>query len=269
MRSQISKVIWAIVLFMIVYLILVAFAILLAIVCCWIGVLLMITLRSILGLILGLGLMGAGISVIIFLVKFIFAVARDENSQRVEVTEQEQPRLYAFIRELTVATGTRFPQKIYLSPDVNASVFYNSSFWSMFLPIRKNLEIGLGLVNSVNISEFRAVMAHEFGHFSQRTMKLGAFTYNVNRVIHNMLYDNKGYTKFLNAWGRIHGAMAFFARFTAYTAQGIQWILRGMYSLINRNYMGLSRAMEFDADAIAAGVSGGNNLISALSRIEI
>jgi len=33
--------------------------------------------------------------------------------------------------------------------------FYNSSFWSMFLPVRKNLEIGLGLVNSINISEFK------------------------------------------------------------------------------------------------------------------
>jgi Zn-dependent protease with chaperone function len=37
----------------------------------------------------------------------------------------------------------------------------------MFLPIKKNLQIGLGLVNSLNVSEFKAVMAHEFGHFTQ------------------------------------------------------------------------------------------------------
>jgi Zn-dependent protease with chaperone function len=269
MKRQVYKVIGSIVLFMIVYLILMAAGTLLAIVFGWLGILLMMTFRSFIGLIFGLGMIGAGISIIIFLVKFIFAVSKDENSQRIEVFEAEQPRLFAFIRELTTATGTRFPKKIYFSPDVNACVFYNSSFWSMFLPIRKNLEIGLGLVNSINVSEFKAVMAHEFGHFSQRSMKLGSFTYNVNRVIHNMLYENKGYANFLNAWGKLHWGTALFARLTAKIAQGIQWILRGMYGFINKNYMSLSREMEFHADAVSAGVSGGNNLVSALSRIEI
>ena len=269
MRRQVYRVIWSILLFMIVYLVLVAAATVLAIAFGWLGVLLLFSLRNFLGLVLGLGLIAAGISVIVFLVKFVFAVTKDENSQRMEISEEQQPRLFALIRELTAATGTSFPKKIFLSPDVNAAVFYNSSFWSMFLPIRKNLEIGLGLVNSVNISEFKAVMAHEFGHFSQRSMKLGSFTYNVNRVIHNMLYDNKGYTNFLNSWGRIHGVMALLAKLTARIAQGIQWILRGMYTFINKNYMGLSREMEFHADAFAAGVAGGNNLVTALSRIEI
>src|ERR1700761_562086 len=269
MKRQVYKVIGSIVLFMVVYLVLMAAATLLAIAFGWLGILLMINFRSFFGLIFGLGLIGAGISVIVFLVKFVFAVSKDENSQRVEVLEEEQPQLFAFIRELTMAAGTRFPKKIYFSPDVNACVFYNSSFWSMFLPIRKNLEIGLGLVNSVNVSEFKAVMAHEFGHFSQRSMKLGSFTYNVNRVIHNMLYENKGYTSFLNAWGKLHWGTALFAKLTARIAQGIQWILRGMYGIVNKNYMGLSREMEFHADAVSAGVSGGNNLVSALSRIEI
>ncbi len=269
MKRQVYRVIWSILLFMIVYLVLVIVATLLAVTFGWLGVQLMLTVHNFWVIVFGLGLITAGISVIIFLVKFIFAVSKDENSQRVEIREQEQPRLYAFIRELTAATGTSFPKKIFLSPDTNAGVFYNSSFWSMFLPIRKNLDIGLGLVNSVNVSEFKAVMAHEFGHFSQRSMKLGSFTYNVNRVIHNMLYDNRGYTDFLNSWGRIHGALALLARMTAKIAQGIQWVLRRMYGFINKRYMGLSREMEFHADAVAAGVAGGNNLVSALSRIEI
>jgi Zn-dependent protease with chaperone function len=269
MRRQVYRVIWSILLFMIVYLALVGAAILLAIAFGWLGVLLIVSLHHFFGLALGLGLIAAGVSVIVFLVKFVFAVAKDENSQRMEITEEEQPRLFALIRELTTATGTSFPKKIFLSPNTNAAVFYNSNFWSMFLPIRKNLEIGLGLVNSVNISEFKAVMAHEFGHFSQRSMKLGSFTYNVNRVIHNMLYDNKGYTNFLNSWGRLHGVLALLANGTAKIAQGIQWVLRGMYAFINKRYMGLSREMEFHADAFAAGVAGGNNLVTALSRIEI
>jgi Zn-dependent protease with chaperone function len=268
-RIQVRKVIGAILLFIIVYLLLVLAAIGLAIACGWLGIFLILHLSNFAVVLIGLGIIGVGISVIYFLVKFIFAVSKDQNSRRVEITESEQPRLFAFIRQLAQETHTPFPKKIFLSPDVNACVFYNSSFWSMFLPVRKNLEIGLGLVNSINISEFKAVIAHEFGHFSQSSMKLGSFTYNVNRVIYNMLYENKDYTAFLQTWGTIHNYLRLFAVITVKIAAGIQWILRGMYQFINKSYLGLSREMEFHADAVAASVSGGNNLVSALSRIEV
>ncbi len=268
-RSQVLKVIGAIFLFMAVYLLLVVAAVGLAIGCGYIGVVFFSHLTNFYGIIIGLGIVAVGISVLVFLVKFIFAVSRDINSDRLEITEAEQPRLFAFIRQLARDTQVPFPRKIFLSPNVNACVFYNSSFWSMFLPIRKNLEIGLGLVNSVNLSELKAVIAHEFGHFSQKSMKLGSFTYNVNRIVYNMLYQNNDYTSFLNAWGSIHSYLRFFVGITVKIAQGIQWILRGMYQVINKSYMGLSREMEFHADSVAATVSGSNNAVSALSRIEV
>jgi Zn-dependent protease with chaperone function len=217
----------------------------------------------------GIGLIGLGIMVFIFLVKFLFAVNRFDRTHSVEIIESEQPELFAFIRQLTIDTQTAFPKRIYLSPDVNACVFYDSGFWSMFLSIKKNLQIGLGLVNAVNISEFKAVMAHEFGHFSQRSMKLGSFVYNVNKVIYNMLYENKGYSNFLGGWAGISDVFALFANITVKIAQGIQWILRQVYKLINKNYMSLSRQMEFHADAVAASVSGSNSLVTALRRVEL
>jgi len=268
-RKQALKVIIAILLFLITYVLLLAVAVGLAIACCYAGIWIVVHLPKLITIILGGGLVCVGISVLYFLVKFMFAVSKDENAGRIPVTEEEQPQLFAFIRRLTTDTNTRFPKKIFLSPDVNACVFYHSSFWSMFLPVRKNLEIGLGLVNSINISEFKAVMAHEFGHFSQRSMKLGSFTYNTNRIIYNMLYDNNGYTAFLQAWGNLHSYLALFANITIKIAQGIQWILRGMYTLINKSYLALSREMEFHADTIAASVAGGNNLVTALSRVEV
>jgi Zn-dependent protease with chaperone function len=42
-----------------------------------------------------------------------------------------------------------------------------------------------------------------------------------------------------------------------------------MYGVINKNYMSLSREMEFHADAVAASVSGSENLITALKKLEI
>ncbi|NNV58016.1 M48 family metalloprotease [Limnovirga soli] len=268
-KKQVTKVIIAIILFFIVYLVLIIAAIALAVVCCYLGVVLIVEFPSFVVLIAGLGMIAVGISVLFFLIKFIFAVSKNENPSRVEITEADQPQLFNFIRQLTTETATPFPNKIYISPDVNACVFYNSSFWSMFLPVKKNLEIGLGLVNSINMSELKAVLAHEFGHFSQRSMKLGSFTYNVNRVIYNILFENTSYTTFLQTWGGLHSILALFANITIKIAQGIQYILRAMYKVINKSYLGLSREMEYHADAVAASVSGGNNLVSALSRIDV
>lgn len=268
-KKEVAGVVFTIILFCIVYIALVIGAGYLAIGCFYLGGALIIAMPKIFTILIGIGLMALGVSLVFFLIKFVFAKRNADNPDRVEITEAEQPRLFAFIRQLTIETQTPFPRKIFLSPQVNACVFYNSSFWSMFFPVKKNLEIGLGLVNAINLGEFKAVMAHEFGHFSQRSMKLGSFTYNVNQVIYNMLYENNSYSSFLSTWGNIHGALALFASITVYIATGIQWILRQMYALVNKRYLSLSREMEFHADAVAASVAGGNNLVSALDRIEL
>lgn len=268
-KREVKKVMGSITLFFIVYLILIALAIALAIGCVLLGIGIMGAASHIIVIIAGVGVMSIGIMVFIFLVKFIFSVKKFDESGSIPVTEQEQPELFGFIRQLTIDTQTNFPKKIVLSPEVNACVFYNDSFWSMFFPVKKNLQIGLGLVNTVTLSEFKAVMAHEFGHFSQRSMKLGGFVYNVNKAIYNMLYENKDYGSFLQTWGSLHWAISIFAWLTIQIVKGIQSILQSMYGFINKNYLSLSREMEFHADAVAASVSGSNYLISALKKLEL
>lgn len=268
-KKEVGKVMSSIVFFFVVYIIMIVLSVALSIACVYLGVGLMAVTRHWIGIIAGLGIISIGIMVFIFLVKFIFSVKKVDESKMMAVSEKEQPQLYAFIRQLTIDTQTQFPRKIVLSADVNAAVFYNDSFWSMFFPVRKNLQIGLGLVNSLTLSEFKAVMAHEFGHFSQKSMKLGSFVYNVNKVIYNMLYENKDYGKFLSGWGNLHAVISLFVWVTVQLIRGIQKILEGMYSFINKSYMRLSREMEFHADAVAASVSGSNNCISALQKIEV
>lgn len=268
-KAEVKKVMGSILLFFLVYVILIVLACALAAGCILLGIGVMMALGSLLGLVAGLGIMSIGVMVIVFLIKFIFSVKRHDESQTIEVKEQEQPELFAFIRQLTVDTQTPFPKKIVLSPEVNACVYYNDSFWSMVLPVKKNLQIGLGLVNSVTLSEFKAVMAHEFGHFSQKSMKLGSFVYNVNKAIYNMLYENNDFGKFITGWGSLHWAISIFVWVTIQIIKGIQSILQNMYGFINKAYMSLSREMEFHADAVAASVSGSKPLITALKKIEV
>jgi len=268
-RSEVKKVMTSILLFFIVYILLMVLAVALTVFCVYIGIAVISNVGHWLGIVAGVGIISIGIMVFIFLVKFIFSVKKFDESSSIEISEKDQPQLFAFIRQLTIDTQTQFPKKIIVSSDVNACVFYNDSFWSMIFPVKKNLQIGLGLVNTLTLSEFKAVMAHEFGHFSQRSMKLGSFVYNVNKAIYNMLYENKGYGKFLQGFGNLHAVLSFFVMITIEIVKGIQKMLQGMYGFINKNYMGLSREMEFHADAVAASVSGGNNLITALRKAEV
>ncbi|WP_121809363.1 M48 family metallopeptidase [Mucilaginibacter kameinonensis] len=221
------------------------------------------------GLLLGISLMIAGVLLVYFVIKFLFKRSRTDYSGMIEINAGDQPELFRFINQVTAEAQAPSPKRIFVSPEVNAGVFYTSSFWSMFFPVRKNLNIGLGLVNSVNISEFKAVMAHEFGHFSQRSMKFGSYIYNLNKVIYNMLYDNEGYGKLLNQWARIYNMFRMMAMLNIQIIRGIQFVLRKVYGVLNKTYLGLSREMEFHADAVAAYVSGSNQVLTSLKRIDI
>ncbi|MBO9612914.1 MAG: M48 family metalloprotease [Dyadobacter sp.] len=218
---------------------------------------------------LAIGLLCVGFFVLFFLIKFIFKKHIVDKSALTEITEKDQPELFALLREVVQEVQTDFPKKVYLSPEVNASVFYDSGFWSMFLPTRKNLQIGLGLVNSVTVSEFKAVLAHEFGHFSQRSMKVGSYVYHVNYIIYNMLYDNGSFDGMLEKWGSSNFYITISSSLAKWVVKGIQWILRKAYNIININYFALSREMEFHADEVAAHVAGSAPLASALKRFEL
>jgi Zn-dependent protease with chaperone function len=268
-KSEVRKVLFAIAVFFFVYLLLITASVLLAIACIYAGFRVMVAGSNFIGLLAGLGIISVGIMVFVFLVKFIFSVKKFDEAGSIEISEQEQPGLFNFIRRLTQDVQTQFPKKIVLSPEVNACVFYNDSFWSMLFPVKKNLQIGLGLVNTLTLGEFKAVMAHEFGHFSQRSMKLGSFVYHVNKAIYNMLYDNKDFGSFLQNWGNLHWAIGIFTWLTIQIITGIQKILQAVYGFINKSYMSLSREMEFHADAVAASVSGSNNCITALKKLEV
>lgn len=208
-----------------------------------------------------------------FLVKFIFTPYKDEAHYRIQIHEKEHPRLFAFIRQLTQDMQTSMPKKVYINPEVNAAVFYNSSFLSMFWPVRKNLEIGLGLVNTVHLSEFKMVIAHELGHFSQRSTKLGSYVYAIHKSIYKMLYQrHSGGSKLLERWADIAHTINIYnviPHVTLLLMQFIQTVLGMLYQQIHRLYMGLSREMEFHADAVSVAVAGSQPAINSIRRLAL
>ena len=268
-KREVTKVTFAIVAFIVTYLLLIAIVAGISALSFYLGILVMTAGLHFITIIAGLGLMVVAAMLIYFIFKFMFTTNKVNRSNLIQITETEEPVLFEFIRRISEETKAPFPKKVYLAADVNAAVFYNSGLWSMFFPVRKNLMIGLGLVNSLNTSELKAVLAHEFGHFSQHSMKLGSYVYNVNKIIYNMLYENEGYSSTINAWAQIHGIFALLANVTVYIVQGIQFVQKQMYRLVNKAHLSLSRQMEFHADTVAASASGANNITNSLYKIDM
>lgn len=217
-----------------------------------------------------LGANGFLVMILIFLLKIFIPSGKDkeENQTEIEIKPHQHPELFKLIYEVADGVNTFRPRKVFLTPDVNASVFHERSLISLFIPSHQNLNIGLGLVNSLSVVELKAVLAHEFGHFSQNITRVSGSIYRINKLIVEMLYNNGGWENTVRNSGEIHGVIAIFASLALFTAAGIRLVFQKIYELVNLPYMSLSRDLEFHADAIAVTLTGREALVNALRKID-
>jgi hypothetical protein len=134
-------------------LLLIALSLAILALCGYIGYRLVSIRVSIFTVVVGIILIAFGFMFFLFLVRFIFSKHKEENPYRIRVFKEDHPELFKLIEEVADEVGTHVPRKVFLVQHVNATVFYNSNFWSLFVPVRKNLDIGLGLINSLSLSE--------------------------------------------------------------------------------------------------------------------
>ncbi len=205
---------------------------------------------------------------LLYLIKGFFKKKQVEKALMIEIHEEDHPCLFEFIARLCDETGAPFPHKVFVTPEVNAAVFYNQSIFSLFLPVPKNLLIGMGLVNVLNLSEFKAVLAHEFGHFAQSSMKLGTYVYVINRIIRDIVFGRDWLDDLVDRI-RHENSHLFLIGLPCY---GLIWVFRqimtGCYYAINFLDLSLSREMEFNADRMAVSVAGSDAIVNALARLE-
>ncbi|HQR43124.1 MAG TPA: M48 family metallopeptidase, partial [Gemmatales bacterium] len=167
------------------------------------------------GSIAALGLM------IIFLIKGLFKGQRIDREQYLQIFEKDSPQLWKFIHQVCQDTGAPRPRRIYLSAEVNACVIYNSSLLNLIVPPRKDLLIGLGLVNVLTLNEFKAVLAHEFGHFAQKSAGLGSYLMLARRIMDDIVYSRDGWDRFVDQWAGIDLRVSF----PAWGLKGALWVL--------------------------------------------
>jgi Zn-dependent protease with chaperone function len=203
----------------------------------------------------------------LFMAKALFFIKRGASSGDIEITAQEQPRLFAFLNRLADEAGAPRPHRVYVSPRVNASVFYDLSIANFLLPSRKNLEIGLGLVNVLTLSEFKAVLAHEFGHFAQRTMAVGRWVYIAQQIASHLIERRDAFDNLLLGLSRFDLRVAW----VGWVLRIVVWSIRSMVELFFRVVVlaqrALSREMEYQADLVSASLTGSDALVHALHKL--
>jgi Zn-dependent protease with chaperone function len=98
---------------------------------------------------------------------------KGEDPPGVPVTDAAEPRLWALVRELAAAAGTRAPDRILLTGEVNASVSEQPRLLGL-LPGPRHLTLGVPLLMGLTEAQLRSVLAHEFGHFTGGDTRLSA-----------------------------------------------------------------------------------------------
>ncbi len=187
-----------------------------------------------------------------YLIKPLFSFSSGAKSRGIEVEEEDCPLLFYYLRELAENIGVPMPKHVYLTEEVNAAVFYSKGFWRLFLPVGKDMEIGLGLCRDANIDEFRVVLAHELGHFSQRTMKLAPAIGVTMAILADLVYTRDKFDSLIDKWRNSDFAFwSGYGKVLHFLIGLVKRMTSAMYGFVERGYTALQRQTELDADLIA------------------
>ena len=151
------------------------------------------------------------------------------------------PRLFKELNDVATKVGEPMPHEVYLVPDVNAGVRERGGF--LGFGRRRVMLLGLPLLQVLSISEMRAVLAHEFGHYYGGDTRLAPWIYKTREAIIRTVQHLSGSSSVLH----------------------LPFVWYGQLFL--RVTQAISRRQEFAADALAARTVGARPLTTGLRTI--
>ncbi|MCX7745280.1 MAG: M48 family metallopeptidase [Clostridia bacterium] len=153
--------------------------------------------------------------------------------------KKKHPKLVKEIESVAKAAGKKIPDEIYLVFDVGISLYQRRN--STGIGSKWVMTLGLPILQILSVSEFRAVIAHHFGHFYRGETVLGPWVYKTQSAIERIMEAYGENKPIVRLPYRIYGTLfLFFAR-------------------------KVSKAQEYAADRFAMKFAGSKNLAEALS----
>jgi len=171
-----------------------------------------------------------------------------EAPQGLRVTRREYPELFATIDEVRRAARAPAAHVVLITDQLNAAIVQVPRLG--LLGWQKNyLVLGVPLMAMLSPDEFKAVLAHEFGHLSGAHGRFGAWIYRIRAGwarLSETLQQNRHWGSFL------------FVPFFNWYAPKF-----AAYSFVQ------ARAQEYEADQVAARAFGAAPLSSSLVRLSL
>lgn len=205
----------------------------------WIGYVLP-KLLVVLGLVV-LGTLGA-------FAKSILA-RRQDRDPGLRLDLPRYPELSRLLDEVAGHVGTRGADTVFMSPDANLAVFERGGILAQLRGRSERcLILGVALLDGMPLDQLRSVLAHEFGHFSNRDTAGGGFALAVRRSL------------LLTAEHLARGGAATFLN--------PAWLfVNGYHRLFLRMSQGASRLQEVLADRFAALAYGSESFVAGLLHV--
>lgn len=165
----------------------------------------------------------------------------------VVLTRSEAPDLYREVDRIADTLQAARVDEIRLDYNLNAAASQTPQFGLVGI-YRNVLLLGMPLLLGLAPDEARAVIAHEFGHFSGSHGKFGARVYRLEMTLRQIVTR-----------------LSTTARFGALLFMGfIKWF----YPRFSATTFAMRRANEYEADRAAAQVAGAGHIVNALLRMK-
>jgi Zn-dependent protease with chaperone function len=198
-------------------------------------------------------LKAAGVKIAILMAVFLWLVLKAlwvvlAPPEGTEITARDAPELFGMIGELRRALHSPRFHHVLVTDDFNAAVMQAPRL-GLFGWYRNYLLIGLPLAKALTIEQFRAVLAHEFGHLSKGHGRMA-----------NWIYRQR------LRWSRLMAALE------AVESWGVilfRPFLRWYAPYFNAYSYPLARANEFEADATSARLASRRSAAEALTAVSV
>jgi Zn-dependent protease with chaperone function len=180
--------------------------------------------------------------------KSVFVRTRDVDPGR-KLPLEQHPKLRAALDEVAAKVGTRPVDSVYLQPGTEVAVTERGGLVAQMRGASERcLILGVAVLEGFELPAFKAVLAHEYGHFVNRDTAGGGFALLVRRSLFSMasaLASGGAATWYNPAW----------------------WFVNGFHRVFLRISHGASRLQEVLADRWAAVAYGSASFEHGLRHV--
>jgi Zn-dependent protease with chaperone function/tetratricopeptide (TPR) repeat protein len=166
-----------------------------------------------------------------------------------ELKRIDAPELWTLVEDVARKLDVKPVDAIYVTPWAGIAVYERGSILQKLRGTgKRNLILGMGAMPGLTQSQLTAILAHEYGHFSNRDTAGGDLAHQVYASLYQMaqrLFHGGAAQVFNPVWLFVLGYQRIFLRIT----------------------LGASRLQEILADRYAAVAYGGQNFIEGLQNV--